>query len=138
VFVCGDRVIPIECGARGGGGHIYSTIVRLVSGVDLMQLAVRLTLGERSLVRSATEPRGACYRFIFPKTGVLRSVSGVDHVLAHPGVVDLILSLAPGAEVREPEHGAQRVGCLVTHGANRGEAIQTADWAEAALQWTIS
>jgi len=138
VFVVGDRVLPIECGARGGGGHIYSVIVKAVSGVDLVQTAVRILLGESPGVSSPAACLGACYRFLFPPEGEFVSVKGVEAVLDAANVIDLAIPLEPGAPIREPENGAQRAGYLVTKGSDRLAAVETADWAEGVLQWTIA
>ena len=135
VFVCGDRVLPIECAARGGGGHIYSHIVELVSGQNLLRLAVQLLLGERPTVPEPEVSFGACYRFLFPPEGRCRSVEGIKDVMENDRVVDLVIGVAPGTVIREPEHGAQRAGYLVTRGADREEACAAADWAESALRW---
>lgn len=137
LFVWGDKILPIECGARGGGGHIFSHIVKLVSGVDFVQAAVRILLGERPLLPNRLLRRGACYRFLFPPEGRFLAVQGERTARADERVVFLSVPLEAGDTIREPEDGAGRVGYLVTRGRDRTEAVAAADWVERVLQWEV-
>jgi biotin carboxylase len=137
VFVVGDRVLPIECGARGGGGHIFSQIVRLVSGIDVVSLAVRILLGDKPTDALSVDCHGACYRFLFPPEGVLVSLPALGLVRQDPGLVSIAFSVAPGAVIEEPENGAIRAGCLVTRGTDRQAAYRAADRVEKLLQWEV-
>jgi biotin carboxylase len=137
VFVCGDKILPIECGARGGGGHIFSHIVKLVSGVDLVQATVRILLGQRPSMPKRLLRRGACYRFLFPPEGRFLAVHGEGIAREDERVVSLSVALDSGDTIREPEHGAARAGYLVTRGDDRAEAVAVADWVERVLQWEV-
>jgi biotin carboxylase len=138
VFVLGDRVVPIECAARGGGGHIYGPIVELVSGVDLVQAAVRLALGERIDVDPPAHPRGACYRFLFAPAGQFASVNSADVVASDSRIVDIVIAVRAGQELGEPASGIERHGFMVTKGRDREDAYDAANGAEGRLSWLMT
>lgn len=136
-FVSGNRAVPIECGARGGGGHIFSDIVEQVSGVPFVAAAAGLLVGTRPALPAEPGKKGACYRFLFPPEGTFISVPNAPDFAKDSGVIDLCIPLKPGDSVREPENGVLRQGYLVTRGPDRDAAVASADRIESALQWNI-
>jgi biotin carboxylase len=137
LFVTDNAILPIECGARGGGGHIASHIVKLVSGVDMISVAVDLLLGNKPTLASRTTQRGACYRFLFPPEGILLALPTEVSGLLDSRIVSLIYAVKPGDVIREPHHGGLRSGYLLTQGNNREAAIDVANEVEQKLQWTV-
>ena len=138
VFVTNHAVLPIECGARGGGGHIASHIVKLVSGVDLISVAIDLLLGNKPALAMHETPRGVCYRFLFPPEGILLSLPSEETVLHDRRIVSLVYAVKPGDLIREPDHGGLRAGYLLTEGIHRQAAIEAADEIEQKLKWTVA
>lgn len=127
----------VELGARGGGGHVFSDIARLVSGVDMpCALAEILCGGNPDLSR--VDQRGACYRFFNPPQGVLREVHGMDVASNLPGVVDIGMFKRPGDRVGPLPNSLERAGFVVTCGSNRDEAWKTANRAERTVKFIIT
>ncbi|PKL77170.1 MAG: hypothetical protein CVV27_06495 [Candidatus Melainabacteria bacterium HGW-Melainabacteria-1] len=128
----------LETGARGGGGHIFHTLIEAVSGVAAPLLQADLLCGD-TVALSRVEARGAgCYRFVIPPPGrvvALRSPAGLANL---PGVVDWQLDLQPGDLIRTPASGLERAGFIVTLGRTRDEAVQRANQAEAWLEISIA
>jgi biotin carboxylase len=137
VFVTEDQVVPIECAARGGGGHIYSNIVELVSGVNLVEVTARLLLGDSLDVTPSINLGGACYRFLFAPEGKLLSISGLNEIRQNIQIVDVVIAVKPGDVIKEPTRGPERSGFLVSKGRTRLDALQIADWAEQILRWKV-
>ena len=138
VFVSGERVVPIECGARPGGGPIGSHIVRQVSGVDFVGEIGRMLCGERPLNSAPIQSAGACYRFLDPPAGRLDQVEVPAQVWDDPGYIDLVIAAKKGDSVGAPDSGAARAGFLVTRGNDRSQAMQAADRIERMIRWQLS
>lgn len=116
----------VELGARGGGGHIFSTIVEAVSGVNMVRESARVLLGQTPDL-AVRHQRGCVYHLFTPAGGVLREVRGVDEARAMPGVLDLGITRRAGAVLGELSDSLQRSGFAVVAGNDRGEAILRAD-----------
>lgn len=131
-IVSQDGIVPLECAARGGGGHIYSPIVGLVSGVDLVEATLCLKLGEP--IPSPREATAACYRFMFPSVANVGRIADAESARKCRGVVDIVMS-EHSTEVAIATSGHQRVGFMVTTGETREEAMANADAAEGRVEW---
>lgn len=109
------RVAIIEVNARLAGGMIPE-LVRLATGVDLVEQQVRAAVGWPVAV--GTRPRGhAGIRFLAAAgTGVLRGVHGVEDARSVPGVTEVRVAKQPGAEVCPPRSSYDRLGHVIAHG----------------------
>jgi biotin carboxylase len=119
----------LEMAARGGGGHIYTTIVGFVSGYDLVELSVRLACGwpvDCPRVSPAGQ-RAACYRFLPAPQGILCGISGVDQARRCPLIHEVGFSVAPGQRLGPVTDGATRPGWIVALGASRDEVVKAAE-----------
>jgi biotin carboxylase len=119
----------LEMAARGGGGHIYTTIVRFVSGCDLVELSVQLACGwpvARPDVSTSSQ-RAACYRFLRAPQGILCGISGVDQARRCPLIHEVGFSVAPGQRLGPVTDGATRPGWIVALGASRDEVVKAAE-----------
>jgi biotin carboxylase len=77
-----DQVKVIELAARLSGGFFGTVATKVSSGVDLVEINIRLALGEE-IPTSLLKPkfnRAAAIRFAFPEAGRIRSIKGVDDV----------------------------------------------------------
>ena len=126
----------IEIGARGGGGHVFSTIVEAVSGVDMVRETARILAGDEPDLTPGRP--GACvYRFFVPQHGVITAIRGVDEASALPGVLDLGITRRPGDVVGGLLNSLERSGFAVVAGADRDEAVARADAVERAVVFDL-
>lgn len=126
LIVTADGPRLVEMGARGGGGHVFSTIVEAVTGVPFVrQSAHVLTGGDADL--QVRHTRGCVYLFFVPQHGVIRAIRGVDLARAMPGVLALGVTRRAGETVGELVDSLQRSGYAVVTGRDRAEAIERAD-----------
>lgn len=116
----------LESGARGGGGHIYSTIVEAASGVRMPVAQVRILLGEEVDIRPRFQ-RDVCYKFFSPPCGIFQEIRGLDESKKMPGILDMGFQVEPGTCVEAIPGDADRPGFVVASGATREEAIERAD-----------
>jgi biotin carboxylase len=122
----------IECAARIGG--MMAEHLRHALGIDLLEIALRLALGERVTeehVRARFE-RPVAIRFLTAQPGTLTPgrvtrVGSLDDVLASPGVVDAEVFSVVGETIRPVTVISDRRGFVIATGVTREEAIARAD-----------
>jgi biotin carboxylase len=125
-------VALIECAARIGG--MMAEHLRHALGIDLLEIALRLALGEKVTpehVRPRIE-RPVAVRVLTAQPGTLtpRRVTGVgplDDVLASPGVLDAEVYSEVGETIRPVRIISDRRGYVVATGATRDEAVERVD-----------
>jgi biotin carboxylase len=127
----------VEMGARGGGGHIFSTIVEAVSGVN-MPVALANILSGQEPQWQATQARGACYRFFTPPAGTITAIEGVEQARNLHGVLDIGMFKKPGDQVRELVNSQERTGFVVTTGPDRESAWRLANEVERRVRIAIA
>jgi biotin carboxylase len=106
-------------------GDWLPVLVRLMSGVDLYELAVGWPCGLVELPIQAPEPfGGAAIRYFTPPPGVVSKVSGVEYARIEPGVVALHLPLRPGSVVRPVRKSLDRSGYVIAIASTAKEAAR--------------
>ncbi|GAA2340057.1 ATP-grasp domain-containing protein [Dactylosporangium salmoneum] len=119
----------LEIGARMGGGSIRQ-VVRHATGVDLLDLTLRLALGERPAPAIAEHGAAASRSLYPPRPGRVPRVD-VDRLARLPGVVAVNLWMREGAMYRLPPHGYGEVLGVVATAPTAAEAVRLADAATA-------
>lgn len=136
VIVASNGPKLVELGARGGGGHIFHTIIEAVSGFNAPVHTARILTGMPVSMPELTS-NGAVYRFFTPPRGVLRGVRNLEVAARLEGVLDLGLTKNIGDLVGDFENSLQRTGFLVTRGQSREAAIAVADRAESLVEFIV-
>lgn len=126
----------VELGARGGGGHIFHTIIETVTDIQAPVATAYILTGERVSL-DALSQKGAVYRFFTPPHGMLREVRGLEEARRTEGVLDVGLLKRIGDEVGLNNNSLDRTGYVVTHGRTREEAIRVADSVEGIIEFVI-
>lgn len=124
------EVFVIEVAARIPAGQM-ADLVRLGTGVDLVEIALAQALGQ-AVTDAMVEPRfhrPLAIRFLTASPGILpvgkvASVEGLDRVRTAPGVLEAGLYIQIGETIRPVQVDADR----------RGYVIATADDANTALE----
>ncbi len=125
-------VVVIECAARIGG--MMAEHLRHALGVDLLEIALRLALGEK-VTPEHVRPRiehPVAVRFLTAEPGTLTPgqvtrVGPLDGVLASPGVLDAEVYSEVGETIRPVQIISDRRGYVIATGATRDEAVERAD-----------
>jgi biotin carboxylase len=117
----------VELGARGPGFKVYTDIIPHVTGVDPVEVQLRLLCGELPEIKVYDQLKGACIRFWEGKNGIVQSISGVEEAKQLPGVTDLDLYVTVGDHVQELKSGADRIGHLISYGETRDDAVHIAE-----------
>jgi biotin carboxylase len=113
----------VETHSRNGGDHIVH-LVRLATGFDMLDVAVRARAGLIGEICAPAPAREAAIRYFTPAPGVVRDVCGIGPARHLPGVVDLELNLRRGVTVPPITCSTDRVGYVIAVGSERDGAVQ--------------
>jgi biotin carboxylase len=138
----GDMVVHrgkahvIEIAARLSGGYFCTREIPLSTGVDFVGAVMRLAIGERVSPADLTPrfERPVVQRYVFPPPGRIAAVRGVDAARALPGVIEVLVSRAPGNIVPVAESSAARAAMILATGATVAEARVNAARAVATIR----
>lgn len=122
-------LVIIEVAPRLSGGWFCTDQIPLSTGVDLVQLAARLALGE-DLDHAEARPRAfrpVAVRYFFPPPGRVLAVEGIEELRREPWVHRLVLFARPGDLALPPTDHTRRAGLVITLGATREEAVRRAE-----------
>jgi biotin carboxylase len=127
------RVIVVECAARIPGGQM-ADLVRVAVGVDLVDLQLRMALGDPlpdELVRPQfSQPLAIRFLTAQPgplPTGRVARVGSLDKVLAFPGVVQAEVYLQQGEVIRPVRLDGDRRGYVLATANTNLEALERAE-----------
>jgi biotin carboxylase len=133
------RVIVVECAARIPGGQM-ADLVRFAVGVDLVDVQLRLALGDE-LPDEVVRPRFSqplAIRFLTAQPGPLPTgkvvrVGPLDKVLAFPGVVQADAYLQVGETIRPVRLDGDRRGYVIATAETNLQALERAEAASTLL-----
>ncbi len=123
----------VEVAARVPGGQM-ADLVRHAVGVDLVEIALRQALGD-TVADELCQPRfrqPLAIRFLTANpgplpTGRVRSVGGLERVLAQPGVVQADTYIVPGETIRPVRLDGDRRGYVIAVGDSGAAALARAE-----------
>jgi biotin carboxylase len=127
------RVLVVECAARIPGGQM-ADLVRHAVGVDLVEVQLRMALGEElpdELVHARFK-QPLAIRFLTAEpgplpTGRVTQIGPLDKVLAFPGVVQADVYLQVGETIRPVRLDGDRRGYVIATADTNLEALQRAE-----------
>ncbi|HEY5293889.1 MAG TPA: ATP-grasp domain-containing protein [Gaiellaceae bacterium] len=133
------RVIVVECAARIPGGQM-ADLVRWAVGVDLVEVQIRMALGDE-LPDELVQPKfkqPLAIRFLTAQpgplpTGRVKRIGPLDKVLAFPGVVQADVYLQVGETIRPVRLDGDRRGYVIATADTNLEALERAEAAATLL-----
>lgn len=136
VIINNMEMVMVETGARGGGGHIFHTIIEAVSGINA-PVALAKLLTECYELPKQISKKGAVYRFFNPPYGILKSVEGIEMVEKMENVLDVGIVKKQGEIVGDLKNSLERAGHVITTGKNREKAIELANKVEMIIKFIL-
>jgi len=130
----------VELGARLGGNGLGRLIARTL-GVNLVEPAIRLAVGERVRLRQTRRPRhraGIVYALHAPHRGTLASVDGARAVRRIPEVLELELHATVGSTVHAYDQAADKLGYLTLVGDSPAQVRSALTRALATLRLEVT
>ena len=118
----------VEIGARLGGDCITTHLVPLSTGVDMVEAAIRCSLGETPSVEPKWS-RGSAIRFLSASRGVVEGFFGADEARSMKGVSEVVINCAVGDCLSEITSSVTRPGYVIASGSS-SEAAECCDAAK--------
>ena len=125
----------VEIGIRGGGGHVFNTIIEQTTGINAPQQLAKILCKEEPNLEKKFQ-KGACYRFFNPKqTGRIKKIEYDKDIVSSNFVVDFAITTKVGDVFNGLIDSMNRIGFVVTVGKTREEAIKYADLVEESIKF---
>jgi biotin carboxylase len=121
--------VLLDLAARLSSGYACTHEIPLGVGINFVELAIRLALGE-SIDAAELRPRwtqAVVQRFLFPTPGTVVSVHGAMEAAVGEGIALLEVRATPGAVVQPVTSHASRGGVVIAISDTRDEAIARAE-----------
>lgn len=113
----------VESHNRIGGDRI-NELTEIAYGVDMDRYALGARLGLIEPLQQSPRPvAGAAIRFLTPSPGRVTAITGVEEIVDDPALVELDISVKPGADVPSLAWNEDRVGHVLARGKTADEAI---------------
>jgi biotin carboxylase len=128
IVVHKGRAYVIELAARLSGGLLCSDLIPLNTGVDFVENAIRLALGE-PVPTAELIPRFqhcVCQRYLFPRAGRVVRISGEEDARKQHGIVFSQVRVRIGSVVGPMNCHPARAGMIIAVGESREQAAQRA------------
>jgi biotin carboxylase len=135
IVIHDDEPYVIELAARLSGGYFCTHEIPLNTGVELVQHAIRLALGETPSA-SDLEPRylrPVAQRYLFPQPGRVVRITGQANVAARPGIELCEVRVRAGDVIPATESHPARAGVVIATGETREQAVDRAEAAVAGI-----
>lgn len=112
----------VELGARLGGDCITTHLVPLSTGVNMVELCIRIAMGEKPVIAQQFT-KGSAIRYLSTEQGILKDVKGVEIAEQIPGVQEVQIVRHIGDEVGNIDSSSSRIGFVIAQAATPVEAI---------------
>ncbi|MGI2259528.1 ATP-grasp domain-containing protein [Shewanella sp. GXUN23E] len=126
----------IEVAGRLSGGFFSTTQIPLATGVNFIEKAIKLALGDDLSPDEVTpeKTQAVAIRYLDLPCGVVDSIEGMADANAAPGVELLKLFITPGSQVQSLSNHTQRSGFAIAVGDSKQQAITRANDALALIR----
>lgn len=116
----------IELGARMGGDCITTHLVPLSTGIDMIELAIKISCGVKPKL-PCKEKRGAAIKYISCNSGIIKTIEGVERAKRIEGIKQVEILKKIGDTVPELENSVDRIGFVIAQGKDVANAITACD-----------
>jgi len=130
VVMASGGPMMIEMASRLSGGDFSESLVPLSSGVNYVEAAIRIAIGEEpdlgALVKNPV--CAVANRYFFPQPGRLVEIDGLEEAATQSWVKKLETWYAVGDVVPPVESHAHRFGVFVVVGESRAQVDERVQW----------
>lgn len=118
-LLIGDEGVVVNEAACRVGGAYEDVFIPYVTGFDILRQVIGLSLGEKADLSALRSPLGrgdGCQvseQMLFCRPGKIASITGLESILALPGVLAAGYNFAPGSVLPAMENATARFGYCV-------------------------
>ena len=129
----GDDYNVLEFSARMGGGSKYR-LIQVLSGVNIMEVYVKMVMGDKPRVSPTKQYNNAIMSYIYCYPGVYESVVGLDELKERGVISDYFLYRSPNSVIEKSNISRDRAAGFLVVGASQKEVEKKLAEANAALK----
>jgi biotin carboxylase len=139
IFGADGKPYVIEIAARLSGGNFCYDKVPWSTGVDIVDILVDMTVGNKVDLARFTPTRNLAtsQRYFFPAPGKLVRVDGADAAQALPHIRKVDVWARPGETIASLENHPSRVGYVISCAPTRAQAVAAAEAAAQAVTFVV-
>ncbi len=116
-----------EIASRLSGGFMSAYTYPYSTGVNLIQAAIQIALGNPPGDLEPKYRKFSVERAIIPGSGVVRSVEGIEEAISLKGVKNVFVTCEIGETVHIPTSNVEKCGNVIAVGDSREEALASAN-----------
>jgi len=123
-----DGAKVIEVAPRLSGGFFSTDQIPLATGVNLVEIAIKIALGEEISLDfiKPKNKKAVAIRYFFPSPGIVREIKNIDKFINLPWVYKLQFFVKPGDLISNVTDHTKRAGCVIATGETKDEAVNRA------------
>jgi len=135
-FIVNEKgIYLVEAAYRGGGSGTSSHIVPAVSGVNMLEKLVLVSLGQKVEIKP-TKNDACILKFLQFEPGPIRNIAGIPEANSINGVKLLEINYQPGEVFPSVTDDSKRHGAAIVSGQTLKEARKTLDHALSRIKIT--
>lgn len=129
----GDSYNVLEFSARMGGGSKYR-LIQVLSGVNIMEVYVKMVMGDKPKVAPAKQYNNAIMSYIYCYPGVYESVEGLDELKTKGVILDYFIYRGPNSVIEKSNTSSDRAAGFLVVGDSQEEVENKLAEANAVLR----
>ena len=129
--------VIMEMGPRLGGDYITTELTPRSTGVDMVEAAVSLALGQEPDLEPRRTPRCAAIRYLCQEPGLVTGVRGAEAAAALPDVKIVEVYYKVGDTLPPVLNSLSRHGHVIAEGDTVEQAIANAEAARDVIRYTV-
>ncbi len=137
VIIKEDKPFLIEAAARAGGMHIPSKIIPALTGINMNEELLKMSLGLEDVKLFPKYMRSVMLKFLISPPGKLVDIKGLDDLKSRDDVIYCYIDYKIGEIVRELKTGGDRAGYLIFDGENRDDVLNKEKKIEKIIKWEV-
>lgn len=129
--------VPVELAARGPGFKVFTDIIPMVTGIDILKALIDVSLGDEPNLMS-TRSLASAIKFFDTNNGIVKEICGVEEIRKIDGIYEIEIYVKPGDSVRTLTCGSDRIGHVISLAETREKAVEIIKNAKEKLQIKLS
>ena len=126
IMISDEGLNIVEIGARLGGDFITSHLVKYSTGIDMVELLIKATIGEKISIPNK-EDKGSAIRFLTFPTGKVKKMTNHNADSTDSNIVKYELNIQVGDTVPELLSSNSRYGYVIAQGNTVQKAITSCE-----------
>lgn len=102
-----------EIAARLSGGFMSAYTYPLSTGVNLLQAAIEVALGQEPSNLDSLFHKVSIERAIIAEPGIVRRIIGFEEALKVPGIEEIFMNVKPGDRIIRPRSNVEKAGHII-------------------------